>query len=86
MNMAKWQDIITDDFDVGYSAIAEDIAEKLWQSSLIEISTSYSLAVSMQCETLLTTALLEALKIEEEQAIEKYHQHVLLGINKQKEH
>jgi hypothetical protein len=83
--MAKWQDVITDDFDAGYSAVAEDMAENLWNASLLQISTNYSREVATQCETLLTTVLLEALKIEEKKAIENYLQ-TMLGINKQKEH
>jgi hypothetical protein len=83
--MTKWQDVITDDFDAGYSAIAETIALDLWDTPLLQIYTHYSDEVATQCETLLTTVLLEALKIEEGIAIENYKQAVL-GINQQKEH
>ena len=85
MNMAKWQDIITDDFDAGYSAIAEDIATSLWDTSLLQIAARYSEEVKEQCETLLTTVLLEILKMEEQKAISNYKQ-AILGINQQKEH
>ena len=83
--MTRWQDVITDDFDAGYSAIAEDISSRLWDTPLINIYMTYSKEVAAQCETLLTTVLLEALKIEEGKAIENYKQAVL-GINQQKEH
>ena len=85
LNVTRWQDVITDDFDAGYSAIAEDISSRLWHTPLHRIYTTYSKEVAAQCETLLTTVLLEALIIEEGKAIDNYKQAVL-GINQQKEH
>ena len=83
--MTHWKEVITDDFDAGYSAIAEDISSRLWDTPLINIYMTYSKEVAAQCETLLTTVLLEALIIEERKAIDSYKQAVL-GINQQKEY
>ena len=83
--MTHWKEVITDDFDAGYSAIAEDMAVNIWDMPLAEIYAKYTKEIAEQCETLLTKVLVEALKTEEQEAIDNYKQSVMLSALQQKE-
>lgn len=84
--VTPWREVITDDFDAGYSAIAEMIAVEIWDMPLSEIyaQNKSNEHIAKQCTDLQTTVLVEALKMEEQDAIDNYRQ-AILGAPYQKE-